>query len=395
MKSICFNPETLELRLNDEKGNSLGSLNINSEYINQTKINISNIPIDRYRVEVSLCCDLACTYCVVEMNKVTQRGKKMSLEVSDRIVRQFNNEVGLKGSILLIGGEPLTNWLVVKHIIEEAKGQTLLFTNCLQLDIKKAKFLKEYDVLVLTSLDGFSLEHNHARFYPFVEERYKKVMNNIKNAVSVGLKVGISCVVHQGNISNMKEIANYFADELNVKSISFAYPHYSVEDKFSDIFSMKEYTENLCQLIEFCNTKKVYIDQIGKKISAILNTQRVTSSCKVGVSQRTFYPDGTETQCTKLDLVPSFSLSDFSTRLPIVNEKCQDCFARNVCGGGCPWDASLYPNEKGVDNRICVFSQSLTKAILMNIETTVENASSLDEAKNLIAKKYLPLIHPI
>ena len=96
--------------------------------------------IDRYRIEVSLSCNLKCKYCVVHMNNVRQQNTVMSLETARTIVNQFNEEVGDKGSIFLMGGEPLTNFPVVKSIIEQAQGSTIIFTNALLLDDNLIRF---------------------------------------------------------------------------------------------------------------------------------------------------------------------------------------------------------------------------------------------------------------
>ena len=73
--------------------------------------------IDRYRIEVSLACDLRCQYCLVHMNNVEQQNKKMSMDTASAIINMFNAEVGERGSVFIIGGEPLTNKAVTKYII--------------------------------------------------------------------------------------------------------------------------------------------------------------------------------------------------------------------------------------------------------------------------------------
>lgn len=392
MKSIRLNARDLDLGLINEEGFTMGSLNLRNEIPKEPAWNCINI--DRYRLEVSLLCDLSCKYCVVHMNKISQQGKRMDLDTAQKIVSKFNEEVGEKGSLLLMGGEPLVNWDVVKYIIEENKGYTLLFTNSYKLDLDKINFLREHDTLILTSLDGYTLKHNEARFYPKVEERYKCVTQNIKNAINKGCKVGICCVAHQENVEELGEIANFFYNELNALSMSFAYPHFTIENSTTNDFSINDYTEQMYKLFDFSKENKVYIDQIGKKISAILNRERVVSACKVGISQRTFYPDGNETQCTKLDTLPNFSLDNFVNNLPFRNEKCQDCVAISLCGGGCPWDAAVYSNDIGVDKRICHYTKNIVNYIISDIEKSVQNVNSLDEAVDIIKSRYLPLTKP-
>ena len=126
--------------------------------------------IDRYRVEVSLTCNLKCKYCVVHLNNVRQQNTIMSIETAQRIIEMFNKEVGAKGSIFIMGGEPLVNWPVVKYIIENAKGKTIIFTNALDLTEEIIKFFFKHDTYILTSLDGYSIEQNEKRFWPHTQK---------------------------------------------------------------------------------------------------------------------------------------------------------------------------------------------------------------------------------
>jgi len=387
-KKVLFDPKTLSLDLEVEDGRRW-NLNLKKKF---SPVSIFK-PIDRYRLEVSLICDLKCRYCVVHMNRINRDQKLMSREVAEEILKRFNNEVGKRGSLMMIGGEPLLNWRVVKYIIENCKGETMLFTNAYKLDEEKINFLSRYRNMVLTSLDGYKLKHNEDRFYPDVKNRFRQVCKNIKQAAKK-CRVGISCVVHQKNVKDLVSIADFFVKELDVKSLSFAYPHFTVEKTDTNDFPMEKYTAGICKLLKFAKKENVYIDQIGKIIRAILNREANFSACKVGISQRTFYPDGTETLCTKLDTLSNYSINNFLKILPVCNYKCQSCIAVNLCGGGCPWDAAIFPNEIGVDRRICFHYQTLVSFLIKDIEAELQTVKSENEALSIIKKKYLPLVLP-
>lgn len=351
--------------------------------------------IDRYRIEVSLICDLKCEYCVVHLNKVFQRDQMMDKNTAVRIMERFCEEVGEEGSLLLIGGEPLLNWSVVKLMIELCPAKTMIFTNAFSLDEEKIDFLSRHHTLVLTSLDGYSNEHNVKRFQTNVEKKSGIVKKNIKKMVKAGCNLGIGCMVHDGNVRELTEVAEFFFNDLGVRSISFSYPHLTLEKVDISEFDMKVYTEQIKKMLVYSKNKKVYIDQIGRVTRSILRSEPILSSCKAGVSQRTFYPDGTETICTKLDLLPGYQFDNYLNSLPSKNKNCVSCLAQNICGGGCWWDAALNPNRKGVDSRICSYNKALVSHIVKDIVKELHNITTQEEAVSLVEEKYGPTMFPI
>lgn len=157
---------------------------------------------------------------------------------------------------------------------------------------------------------------------------------------------------------------------------------------------MEKYTNAICQLFKFAKKERIYIDQIGKILREILRRETNLCACRIGLSQRTFYPDGTETLCTKLDTLPNYSIRKFLDILPVHNPKCQSCVAVNLCGGGCPWDAAVFPNQIGVDKRICRHYQTLITFIINEIESELQTSKNQSEAQLIIKEKYLPLTSP-
>lgn len=389
MNKIKFDPKTLNLQLILKGGEHFL---LNSGHTKDKKLSKK---IDRYRIEVSLACDLRCRYCVVHMNKVFQRGKMMSLKVAKKIMDKFNSEVGSRGSLILIGGEPLLNWETVKYMISKCKGRTIIFTNAYKLNREKSIFLKKYDTLILTSLDGYSLKHNKNRFEPNVKDRFSIVRKNISSAIRYGCKIGIGCVVHLENVNDVTKIAQFFTEKIKSRSLSFAYPHFTTEITKINKFPMEKYTKAMCKMVQFSKDNRVYIDQIGKLLRCILKKEIIISACKAGLSQRAFYPDGSETICTKLDTIHNYNIDNFFKKLPVNNKKCKNCIALNLCGGGCPWDASVFKNKIGVDKRVCGHNKKLVAYIIKDMEKELKNVKIRKEALGIIKDKYYPMMFPL
>jgi len=351
-------------------------------------------PADRYRLEIANACDLKCRYCVVHMNRVVKGGKLMSRETARAIVSQYNVETGGKGTLIMIGGEPLLNWEVVKDIAATASGQKMIFTNSLKMTPEKSAYLRDHKVLILTSLDGFTPEHNRARFGDDKEGNFETIKVNIRRMVCEGCRVGVACVLHHSNAAEAVDIASFFREELGVVSMSFAYPHFTRENSPENDFRIEQYSEAVKGLFAFSKRRKVYLDQTGRALRFLFGGEPVYDGCKICTSQRTFYPDGTPTLCTKLDTIPGYSLAGFLDRLPLVNPECESCIARGACGGGCPWDAWVAPNAKGFDRRICSYNPAIINHLLEDIEQEAAQAGDINALKTRLDRIYKPLMTP-
>ncbi len=384
---LIFNPCTLDLKLclNDNQ-----IIDINSEY----KLNedLDLFRVNRFRIEISLVCNLKCDYCIVFMNNISKPIKLLSLETAKKIVNEFNSTIGNKGDIVLLGGEPLLNWDVVRYIIKNTEGKNLLFTNALNLTAEKRAFLKEHNVRILTSLDGYTSTHNQYRFHSSTLKEFEITCDNIRNAIAEGCDVGIACLVHNQNVKELLPIINFFVNSLNCRSFSFAYSHFLLNETQVSNYPFNQYIESICELFDYSKKEKVYIDQTGRLLRGILKKEKCLVSCKAGTSQRTFYPDGTETICTKLDLIGKRNIREMLSIFPMNNPQCIDCVALNLCGGGCLWDALKRPNNKGVDERLCLSKKAIIQYLLDDIQQELKEIDNKEQAKVKIKNLYYPIM---
>lgn len=347
--------------------------------------------IDRYRLEVSLACNLKCEYCVVYMNRVAQENRLMSLETAQKIVARFNHEVGASGSIFIMGGEPLVNYSVVRYIVENSLSPSIIFTNALELDEDKIDFFRKNSTFILTSLDGYTIEQNQKRFGRNNVSTFDKVKHNISLAIKKGCKVGVSCLLHKDNVTDALAIAHFFVSELGAKSMSFAYPHLNLNDSEENHFDFELYLKQMIALFEFSKQNRVYIDQIGKIINSIMHVTPSILGCKAGTSQRTFYPDGSETICTKIDTYGNYDVNEYIKGLPYYSFNCQSCIARSLCIGECPWDYLVAMQTNKGHRRLCNYRKMLIEYIINDMIKELEKASSIEEAKQIFDDIFSPM----
>ncbi|MCK8621896.1 radical SAM protein [Prevotella sp. E13-27] len=383
-ENLYFDPASLDLVWVSKEGKPIRVNN----HVDITSSPGSIFKVNRFRLEISLQCDLQCDYCIVFMNNIDKKVKLMDMNTADRIVNEFNRTVGNQGDIVIIGGEPLLNWEVVKHVIKKCEGRTILFTNALKLTNDKQRFLKQHGTRILTSLDGYNEQHNRYRFHRPERREFEITCHNIREAADEGCDLGIACLVSDLNVAYLNGIADFFLDELHCRSYSFAYSHHLLDTSHVGNYSFQDYVDAICKLFDYSKQRGFYIDQIGRILRGLLLKQKCLVGCKAGSSQRTFYPDGTETICTKLDLIGKTDMEQIKSIFPVYNARCKNCVAYQLCGGGCLWDALQSPNFYQADDKLCVSKQAFVNHLLHDIATELRGVVSGEQVQTIIHEKY-------
>ena len=130
-----------------------------------------------HMVEVTPMCNLKCNYCHASTVSADEKEEKLQnnfkKEIIDKIIETIFKSTSHNIKIELQGGEPLVNWEFSKYLIENSykkgleysfkKVEIILCTNLLLIDEEKLNFLKKYNVLVSTSLDGTREMHDAHR----------------------------------------------------------------------------------------------------------------------------------------------------------------------------------------------------------------------------------------
>src|SRR3989344_570701 len=356
--------------------------------LREMKFNLEKPQIRRYRIEVTFQCNATCDYCLVYKNPLKQKNNAMKLETAKVISMRFNKEVK-GGDVMLIGGEPLTNWAVVKYFIENIKGNVFVFTNATLIDEEKAKILSKSNVITFVSLDGRKIENFHRKDLEGMP-LFDKTIKGYTLLKKYGAKTGISCLVTNDNVDQLFEIVKYFHEELGEKAFGLSFPHKCLENNFE--VNIKKYTAELIHLVDYAKKKRINVSQMVNLLRPLISNQFRLYGCKIVGEQRTFYPDGKETLCTKLDILKEFDNKtgkDLFKLLPVFREDCKNCGALFVCGGGCFWDAFFNKDKK--DKKTCYFTKHLVKSILWDMHKNCPK-NKLIEKEDL--KEHLKLVEP-
>jgi len=123
---------------------------------------------------MTLRCNHVCRYCHASRKGMDKTEYDMTPETADKVLDLVFQTTSQDVTIEFQGGEPLANYPVVKHVIEQARernkaaGKKLTFSlvsNLSLLDDEKLEFLLDNHVQICTSIDGPADLHDHNRTY--------------------------------------------------------------------------------------------------------------------------------------------------------------------------------------------------------------------------------------
>lgn len=167
-------------------------------------------------LEVSKLCNMNCIYCFAHQNDISN--PLMPLIIACRYIEiVLKNTCSKYIEIVFHGGEPLlhsTVWFynVIEYAIRLSSiyDKTVSFTmqsNCTLLDDEKLNLIKEYNIIVGTSLDGPSYINDLSR------KKSEIVLKNIQKLKEIKCFGGVICVINKYNYDKMNEVMKFFEEE--------------------------------------------------------------------------------------------------------------------------------------------------------------------------------------
>lgn len=339
-------------------------------------------------------CNLACKYCFLGNNDSDKRKRfeksNMTIEIAERAVQFYISQLHKSGLdfehtnpvVIFYGGEPLINFETLVYIAKRLLSlketeiclrnlELSIVTNGLLLNKERITILKNLNIGVAISIDGFTEEENEMRVDVNGRTVFKDVLRVLDMCKAEGLDVSLSVTLSLETIKK-KESVLELVGEYGIKSIGFNIL------MSSDTFKVPEsYGDEAAEYIidVFCQLRKlgIYEDRMIRKIDAFSKAQVYYSDCaatnggqivispvgKVGICHGCLHDKKyfvTDIYDQKFDCKTNASFIEWSQITPINNDECQKCPALGICGGGCPLNASYL--KKGntihsVDKRFC------------------------------------------
>ena len=315
-------------------------------------------------LHVSHDCNLRCKYCFADEGAYHSKREVMSRETAFAAIDFLLRESG-KRKVLEVdffGGEPLMNLGVVKDTVYYAKeqaaklGKRFLFTtttNGLLLDDETIQFFNEEMENVVLSLDGRPEVHDAVRKTVNGKGSFDLVIEKIKKFVrSRGDKhYYVRGTFTAKNLDFAKDVlflADQGFDSISMEPVVTDIPELQIREEHLPRIE-KEY-ENLCEAYlereekgEGFNFFHFNIDLEGGPCLS----KRV-SACGAGNEYFSVVPNGDIYPCHqfagdskwKMGSVFEGTLdenirSKFAESCLFTRKKCENCFAKFICSGGC------------------------------------------------------------
>ena len=366
-------------------------------------------------------CNLACKYCFLGNNNVEKRQhfslRNMSIETAQKGVDFFVRQIektnlanfkngDFKPFIIFYGGEPLLNFEVLDYVatcINKLRPTTpclknvtmSVVTNGLLLDVNKLRRLKELNVGVSISIDGYNEKANEKRVDRAGRPIFSDVLKILDMVKENDFEVGLSVTLTEETVKNKTEMLELIK-KYNIKSYGYNILMPQGEFTVSEDYNKKA-TQFIIDMFTELRQNGVYEDRMMRKVKTLQKSidepHPWFSDCGATAGgQIVIVPDGAIGIChgclwdkkyfvssvddDSFDAKTNSTYKEWSQLSPINRKECENCAALGICGGGCPINAMN--SKKGntihsMDERFCIHSKMtlefLIKDLYKNINT--------------------------
>ena len=291
-------------------------------------------------------CNARCFYCFEQGAKVSNMTEQTAHDVAAFIKRKGDKKV----KIQWFGGEPLVNTNAIDTICNDLIENKVNFastmvSNAYLLDeetIKKAVELWKLEKIQIT-LDGTEEVYNKVKNYVYkdVSSPFKKVLNNVENALKAGIKISIRLNMGEHNIEDLYELSKMLVKKFNKYNNCHIYV-VRLFEQGSYVITNK--THNQHKLIESAVELQNYIDN-NMPVPALDRLQKsvMTPNTCMACNDKAvmIVPDGHLGKCEHFvdsDFFGSIYSDDYDLKKiakykerRIVSPNCEDCEFKSLC----------------------------------------------------------------
>lgn len=272
------------------------------------------VPTTLHIFVVSKNCNFNCIYC--QAGKLNNKNDyKMTKDIAKKAVDIALQSPSDYLTFEFQGGEPLTNFEVIKYIVEyskevgkEKKIEYNLVSNLTLLTDEIMKFLIDNDISICTSIDGNKEIQNKNRPYAY-KDSYQETVNKIIQLRKKGKNVNAIETTTKYSLKNYKEIVDEYIN-LGLENI-FIRPLTRLgkaDENWKNIgYEAKEFLEFYKNTIEYIieknkkgfNLVEGYSSILLKKILSNnpINYMELRSPCGGAIGQLAYYYDGNIYTC--------------------------------------------------------------------------------------------------
>ena len=323
---------------------------------------------DFFMIDITNKCNMHCKYCLRNIDILNNSIDENKIrDICDYINEYCEKENLLDVSIQPWGGEPLLELksilLLRKHIFpQKTNVHFTIETNGLLLCEQMIDKLYDNKIGIGISIDGFESVHNAQRTLWSGDGTHNIVEHNLLLAQKkYGDRLGTITTITKNNAGYVEEILEYFACELNLKSVKFNFVHKSMFSGCDDLcLSNEEISKTeikiLNKIIEL-NKRGYYISEynIKVKLKNLLFKQYSdichSNGCNGGRKMIVFDMEGRIYPCELTD-TPDESIGSIYDEISLIDiisdatknrdyfidkkdKVCNNCEWYVYCKGGC------------------------------------------------------------
>lgn len=324
-------------------------------------------------VNVTQICNLKCEYCAAGGDGTYgDPTTKISIEKTLPQIKFFLDQLKPSSAfhISFLGGEPMLYPELIKSIadytLELANEKSIkvsfkITTNGTLFTEKSLHQLVSFKPEVVISLDGTKEVQDKYRPSKNNQSTYDQIISGMeviqKNRQCIG-RLALHGVYHKANVDIVA--AYELFKSLNVDWFEFTYA--VAED---DVDSNVEYVEQMRRIAELAyasggETELRKIQNINHYFKLLDSQKRLENHCGAGKSflvvdaKNKFYTCpwlvGKNDEVVGQDIDLNYDKLQFYQEALVVKNKCEACWARNLCGGGCMFIHESKTGKKDIKN---------------------------------------------
>ena len=347
-------PHSTSRSHHDEESNAIAKIGVRSDLFDIT-------------LHVAHACNLKCAYCFAHGGDYGGQPRFMRPDVARQAVRWVLQEAKSfqRCRICFFGGEPLLNYELIREIIPFAReradrdGIDVSFgiaTNGTVMSPEILEFLIDEEVQIQVSIDGKTTDHDLIRNFNDGSDTYDVVARNVmkltdRSPESVSVRATMTSY-NPDRESIANELGKFGAYQVEVAPVVAA-PHepYALREEHLPAIKRKLYELSMYEterILEGSNDRGFFDDYMER----LMTRAKACHGCQGGKTFLAVDVDGDIYFCSSLADRPEFKMGDVFSGLDLAvrdafNESfhvdarsdCRRCWAKNLCGGGCLYDA--------------------------------------------------------
>ena len=317
-------------------------------------------------------CNLRCTYCSVEKAENEISKPVMSPEVAghaiDWFIKHFKTDETTP-KLIFYGGEPLIGRDAFVHAVtiwrkylegENTSSDITLITNGVLLDEALIDFIDYSNVNLSLSIDGPKEIHDQSRIFPGGEGSFEKSWEAFNKCQDKGLKPSISCTLSEHSLKNMESLLKWLSEVVRPEGLGFNVIRCRSDLELDDAY-YNECSNAIYNAFKVLREIPIYEDRALRKVNSFFQPSFHSTDCAGLGNQLTIDPNGNIGIChiatcnnnllTGKNIYSSNDtksinnligyLKQWASYAPLLDDKCQDCPALAICGGGCLYHVLL------------------------------------------------------